>query len=1010
MKHTDTTDTAIAVSNSKRQTCRKFAAGWKVLSSALLMLLFSASVTLAQVTVSGTVTSATDGATLPGVNILEEGTSSGTSTDSNGQYEIEVSGPDAVLRFTYIGFVPQEVEVGDQTTIDVELEQDVETLEDVVVVGYGEQSAETLTSSISSVSSDDFQNSPSASSDQLLQGRAAGVQVSSNSGTPGAGIFAKIRGTSSITGGSDPLYVVDGVPIETNDYGLGLGGETTSALADINPSDIESIEVLKDASATAIYGARASNGVVLITTKRGNDASPQVSFSSYLGAQEPVNMPDLVSGPEFEMLMNESARNNGEAEPYDNPESTTDTNWADTVFRTATVRNHDLSFSGGNETIRYAISGTNFTQEGVVKPTRYERNSARVNLDLNITDKLSVGTSSTYSFSNRNRARNNDNITGVLGGVYFLPSNLPVYQEDGSYTKFSIFENPVAAAEEIDFNMDTNRLVANIFGEYEITSGMEFRTSWSYDYNEIKEDRYDNTFTNNGSAVNGSGLSTVALNTKWTGENTLSYRFNVEDHYISSLVGTSVEESVFERTTAEGEQFPSNDFQRIEDAAVQSATSTGTSWGIASFFGRVQYDYNEKYLATLTVRRDGSSRFGENNRWGTFPSFALGWVPSEESFFNVNWISNLKIRGSYGITGNQSGINNFQARGLWGGDSYTDLPGTTPDQLSNPDLKWETTKQLDIGFDLGLFDDRVTLVYDYYDKDTEDLLLAVPIPMSTGFEELVQNFGAVQNKGMELSISADVIAQPDFNWNVDFNIAGNRNEVTRLASSFNVYNRDIYRYEEGKPMYSFYFHNQLGVDPETGDPIWEDVDGDGEFNPNVDRKIVGDANPDFFGGLTNRVNYKGFDLSVFLQYSYGNDQLNWNRFFQEHGGTRNTNYLSTQLDRWQEPGDETMVPRMTSENYAGNLRPSRFVEDGSYLRLKEATIGYTVPGNILSRLGAGISNARIYLKGQNLLTFTNYSGLDPEVTGTASTQLTRGIEFYTMPQSRGILGGIDITF
>jgi len=1010
MIQTDTTDTSLSVPIKHRTTQTFKDKLWHKIAFTIALLLCTTSLALAQVTVSGTVTSADEGQTLVGVNVLEKGTTNGASTDKDGNYTIEVSSPDAILVFSYIGFKYQEITVDGRETIDVQMQKDVEMLDDVVVVGYGEQDRKTLTSSVSSVSAEDIQNTPVAGSNQLIQGRAAGVQVSTNSGTPGGGIFVKIRGTTSISGGSDPLYIVDGVPIETGNYGLDLGGETTSALADIDPSDIESIEILKDASATAIYGARAANGVVLISTKRGSNSSPTIKVSSYYGYEEPVNEPDLVSGPEFEMLMNEAARNNGEPEPYANPQSATNTDWAGTVFRTGVVRNHDVTISGGNETIKYSVSGSNFNQDGVVKPATYERSSARINLDLNATDNLSFGSSLTYSFSNRNRARNNDNITGVLGGVYFLPSNLPVYQQDGSYTKFSIFENPVAAATEIDFNMDVNRFIGNAFADYEFFPGLTFKTSWSYDYNQVKEDRYDNTFTNNGAAVNGNALSTVALSKNWTGENTLSYLFNKGKHNFATLIGTSYQESTFERTTATGQQFPSNDFQRIEDAAVQTASSTGTSWGIASFFGRLKYDYDGKYLATFTVRRDGSSRFGDENQWGTFPSVALGWVISEESFFDVEGISNLKVRGSYGVTGNQSGIGNFQAQGLWGGESYTSNPGTSPQQLSNPNLKWETTNQLDLGFDLGLFNDRLNIVYDYYYKKTKDLLLAVPVPMSTGFQELVQNFGELENKGMELGINAEIIRKQDRSWNLQFNIAGNRNKVTKLAAPFNVYNRDIYRYEEGYPMYSFYFHNQLGVDPQTGEPIFEDVDGNGTFNPNVDRKIVGNANPDFFGGITNDFSYKNFDLSIFFQYSYGNDQLNWNRFFQEHGGTRNTNYLSSQLDRWQQPGDETMVPKMTSSNYAGNLRPSRFVEDGSYMRLKTATIGYTVPDSFLSKLGINLSRARFYITGQNLLTFTNYSGLDPEVTATATTQLTRGIEFYTMPQSRSILGGFDISF
>lgn len=393
----DTSVRTVSILNgdSKRKKGRPYYG----LCLAFFITIFSVSVSYAQVSVSGTVTSAENGNTLPGVNVLEKGTSNGTSTDGNGEYEIEVSGPEAVLSFSYIGFEPREVRVGQKRIIDVPLTEDIEMLEDLVVVGYGKQDRKTLTSSVSSVSAEDIQNTPVAGTDQLMQGRAAGVQVSTNSGTPGGGIFVKIRGTTSISGSSDPLYIVDGIPIETGNFGLDVGGGTTSALADVDPSDIESIEVLKDASATAIYGARAANGVVLITTKRGTNAAPSIKVSSYYGFEEPVKMPDLVSGTEFEMLMNEAARNNGEPEPYADPQNTVNTDWAKPVFRTGTVRNYDLTISGGDETVKYAVSGSNYKQDGVVKPTSYDRSSARVNLDLSATDKLLLGTNISYSFS-----------------------------------------------------------------------------------------------------------------------------------------------------------------------------------------------------------------------------------------------------------------------------------------------------------------------------------------------------------------------------------------------------------------------------------------------------------------------------------------------------------------------------------------------------------------------------------------------------------------------------------
>lgn len=977
---------------------------------AMLMSFFIVSSTTAQTTITGKVTIASDGSPLIGANIIEKGTTNGTNADVDGNYEIRVSGPGATLLFTYIGFTPQEIVVQDQNTINVALEENTTELEGFVVVGYGLQSKKTVTGSIASVDAKDLQNIPTAGTDQLLQGRAAGVQVSSNSGTPGGGVFVKIRGSSSISGGSDPLYVVDGVPIETGSFGLGLGGATTSAIADLDPTDIESVQILKDASATSIYGARAANGVVIITTKRGSNSKPIVRFSSYYGVDRAIKEPELVTGSQYEMLRNEAAVNNGGAPLYADPSSAINTDWAGTVFRNGSVRNYDLDISGGNDAVRYAVSGSNFQQEGVVNPENFERNSGRINLDIDVSEKVKVGTSTTFSNSKRNRARNNDNITGVLGGVYFLPSNIPVYQPDGSYTKFSIFENPVAAATEIDFDMDVNRFIGNVFGEYVFKPGLNFKTSWSIDYTQVKEDQYNNTFTNNGSAVNGSATSYAAINSSWISENTLSYVFSSGENNFNTLIGNSIQETTFESTRADGEQFPSNDFTRITDAAVQTSSSSGTSNGIASFFGRVQYDYAGKYLASFSVRRDGSSKFGDENQWGTFPAASVGWVVSEEEFFESEAVSNLKLKASYGLTGNQSGIGNFQAKGLWSGASYTDSPGTTPEQLGNPNLKWETTKQLDIGFELGLFDERVQVTYDYYHKKTEDLLLAVPVPQTTGYSELVQNFGELENKGMELAISSDIIQKQDLNWNIQFNISGNRNKILKLAAPFNVYNRDIYRYEEGVAMYSFYFHEQTGVDPATGAPIFTDVDGDGTFDPNVDRKIVGNANPDFFGGMRSNLNYKNFDFSVFFQYSYGNEQLHWNRFFQEHGGTRNTNFLTSQLDRWQNPGDDTMIPKLTAANYAGNLRPSRFVEDGSYLRLKTLNIGYNIPKSFLNSLGAGVSSIRLYMTGQNLLTFTNYTGTDPETTATASTLLTRGIEFYTVPQSKSIVGGINITF
>lgn len=962
--------------------------------------------------VNGTVISSSDKEPVLGANIQLKGTAQGTITDLDGKFSIQVPGNDAVLIISYFGYLSQEITVGNQSSIAVTLEEDVKQLNEIVVVGYGEQDRKTLTSSISSVQAEDIANLPISSPDQMLQGRASGVLISANSGTPGGGMFVRVRGTTSINAGNDPLYVVDGIPIVSgNQSAIGLGGETANSMADINPADIESMEVLKDASATAIYGARAANGVVLITTKRGKSQKAKVSIGAYHGVQSAWREPDLVTGPQYEMLRNEAAENNGGSPIYSDPTNAINTRYADYVFQDAPITNFDVSVTGGGDQMRYLVSASDFSQEGIIAPSAFNRRTGRVNLDAFVSDKIKIGTSMLYSRNIRNRVRNNDNIAGALGGTYFFPPDLDPFQEDGSYTKFSIFENPIAVIRENDITMVTNRVLATVYGEYEFFPGLSLRSTFSIDYNNIKEDQYINTKLNAGAAVNGSATSIVSVNDNWIQENVLNYQTKIgTDHSLSILLGNTLQESTFERTSAFGQQFPSDDFKRIASAAVQTSSSDGSKWGISSLFTRINYGLKDKYLATINVRRDGSSRFGESNRWGTFPSAALGWRISEEGFFKKGkFMSELKLRTSYGVTGNQNGINDFQSRGLWsGGANYASYPGTQPSQLANPDLKWEKTAQLNIGVDMTLFNDKMTVTFDYYNKQTTDLLLAVPIPRSSGFTSTFQNFGEMENKGFELGISATAISNDDFNWNINFNIAQNKNLIKKLAQPIPVYNRDIIRMEEGIPMYSFWMHKQLGVDPETGDAIWDTFDPNADFDPNVDRFIVGDAWPDFFGGLTNNLSYKGFDATIFIQYSYGNETLHWNRFFQEHGGTRNTNFLASQLDRWQQPGDVTMIPRMTNANYAANLRPSRLVEDGSYLRVKNVSIGYMLPSRWIEKIS--MSSARIYVSGQNLLTFTNYSGMDPEVNSTAGNANTQGVDFYAMPQPRVIMGGFNFTF
>jgi TonB-linked SusC/RagA family outer membrane protein len=986
----------------------------------LLLFVFPLTILAQSQTLSGKVTSDDDGLPLIGVTVAVKGTTVGALTNVDGVFQLKVPA-NATLTFKYIGYATKEVAVGNATKLNVMLSAVSNALSEVVVTGYGSQNRKTITSAITSVKAEDIANIPASSTDQLLQGRASGVQVSSNSGTPGGGVAVRIRGTSSINASSEPLYVIDGIPIQSSNLSqLSIGGGITNPMADINPADIESMEVLKDASATAIYGARAANGVVLITTKRGANRKAKINLGFYYGKQKATKLPGVVDGPTYESLTNEaksndySASHNGSltgfVAPYANPAGAISNNWSDYIFRSGAIRNTDLSISGGSEKVQYLISGNNFLQQGIIKNADFQRSTGRVNLDFNPITGLKLGTSMLYSNNSRGRLRNDDNISGGLEGAFFYPPDKGVYNPDGSYYKISTFENPVTAINESKISMLTNRFLGSIYGEYEFLAGLRLRSSFSLDYSNADEQVYDNSKTNSGSAVNGSAQALSTNNTNWIQENVLSYQFRVNKNSFNALIGTSLQESKTNAISATGTGFPSDSFTQIIAAAVHNSSSTSTSYGIGSVFGRINYDYARKYLLTVNVRRDGSSRFGIANRWGTFPSVGLGWLVSQEDFMkNMPSVSTLKLRGSYGITGNQSGINDFQAYGLWSGGAYTSTPGIAPTQLANTNLKWETTKQTDIGLDLGLFKNRVNLTVDYYYKKTQDLLLSVSIPRTTGFDNLVQNYGELENRGIELGISADVLNKENgLKWNLNFNISHNKNKILKLAAPFNVYNRDIYRYQEGGEMYSFYLNPQTGVNPQTGAIIFQDVNGDGKFDVNNDRKIVGTANPKFFGGFTNNFNYKGFDLMFFLQYSYGNKELNWNRFFQEHGGTRSTNFSISQLGRWQNPGDITMIPKMTAANYASDLRPSRFLEDGSYMRLKNITLGYTLPSKLTQK--AKMSSVRLYVSGQNVFTFTKYTGLDPELTGTASTTLTQGIEFYTVPNPRTFLAGINVSF
>lgn len=997
-----------------------------------------------QKSITGRVTNASDGLPVAAATVRVMNSSVATQTNGEGEFNLMVD-VGANLAISAVGFVTYTQNVGSQNHYNVSLVPDDQEIEQVIIVGYGAQSKRTVTSSIASVSADDIKNIPSPSPDQLMQGRAAGVIVSAGSGEPGAGNMVRVRGSTSINASSDPLYVIDGIPIVSQNLAQQTFGQPSNPLADINPADIESMQILKDASATAIYGARAANGVILITTKRGKSGKPTVSFSTYAGISTLWKSPNelRIDGPTHEKLQNEAAANNwidsygsitalnpsgrGFTPPYANPESALNTNWFDGIFSNGNLKNIDASVSGGNDRTTYMVSANYFSQLGNVKPTQFDRGSARLNLDFNVSDAVKIGTSVFYSNNVRNRLQNGNNVASAVANAFFYASNEPIYREDGSYNK-PVFENPIAIVEETDYRMNTDRILGNLYADWKILDNLIFKTSWSIDNNYVSEQRYENTKLNAGAATNGSAMSSIIQDFNWINENILTFNFDIASaHNFDMLAGTTYQSSKNSFVRAEGSQFPGDNFRKISSAAVLSSRATETGWAIASLFGRVNYNYKQKYLFTGNLRYDGSSRFGVNNRWGLFPSASVGWVMSDENFMqDIAFISQFKWRASYGVTGNQSGIDNFASLGLWGGQrggvsagggttpinttsmaaSYAGYPGFNPVRLANPDLKWETTAQFNVGVDLSFYRNRLNVTFDYYDKQTRDLLLDVPVPMSTGYNSLTQNFGEMSNKGFELGITAIPYDRENFRWEATFNISQNKNLVKKIAAPFNQFTRDYIRVEEGYPLFTFWVHEQLGVDPQTGDVIWNTGDDD-EFDPNVDRFMFKNAWPDYVGGLTNTFNVGDFDLMAFFQYSVGNSIFNYNRYFFEHGGERTTGYTGQQLDRWQEPGDITDIPRMARVNYNVNYRPSRHVEDGSYLRLKNVSLGYTFPRSIITPLG--LTNLRLYVSGQNVLTFTKYSGLDPEVS-TSPGELVQGIDYGVMPQPRIWMGGINVTF
>jgi TonB-dependent starch-binding outer membrane protein SusC len=962
-----------------------------------------------EIRITGKVTS-DDGLPLPGANIVLSGSTKGTISNSDGTYQINVPATASVLEFSFLGYAKQQIKVGTSTVINVVMHPDAKVLSELVVVGYAVEQKVMITGSVGVVKAESLKNIPVSTIDGIMQGLTSGVQVSQNSGTPGGEMSVRIRGVSSISGSSQPLYIIDGIPVTTGDFAqVGYEGQGTNALSDLNPNDIESISVLKDASAASIYGARASNGVVVITTKRGSNQKTTINFNSYYGVQQVWRKLKMLNSRQWMEYRNDLAGTTVFTQDQMN-NITTNTDWQKEIFRLAPIANYELAANGGNEKTKFFMSGDVFEQKGILIGTDYIRLNGRINIDHNITDKLTIGSSIGLTYAKTDRVEGDASLHGPLPNGISTPAIYPVYNPDGTYNQDGPYSNAISIANDAINQNFSFRTLANGYINYQILPHLSINSKWGVDFLNFREHAYEMN-TVQGQKYNGLGFETYTNVMNIVSNNVLKYQVTLNKHDLEFLLGYSFESYQTRSSFIRAQDFADENLQYINSAAtIVSASSDGSNAGIRSFFGRLNYNYGNKYIASFSGRFDASSKFGQNNRTGFFPSVSLGWRIGEESFLDdLPSISELKLRTSYGLTGNDD-IPPFLYAELYKITSYGGQSGIYPSNIPNPDLKWESTAQFDIGLDLGLYNNRVFLTADYYNKQTKDLLLARPLQESSGFSSITENVGRVENKGVEFSISTKNLIGT-FNWTTQMNISANRNKVLKLYNGqpLDDIGRGSNRVMEGEPLGIFYSYKSLGVDPSTGDIVFADLDHDGKITTE-DRTKIGDPHPAFIGGITNSFSYKGFDLSILLQFSYGNDVFNGSRLFLEslQGGD---NQIAAVTRRWTKPGDITDIPRATSDplKAAENKRvSSRFIEDGSYLRVKNLSLGYTFTKGLISKLK--LTSMRIYFTTQNLLTFTYYTGLDPEVNYAGNDNTIIGTDFFTYPQARSFSIGVNLKF
>ncbi|MCF0052115.1 TonB-dependent receptor [Dyadobacter sp. LJ53] len=984
------------------------------------------------------------GQSLPGATIVQKGTSKYAVSDPDGKFDI-AAGKEFpfTIQVSLTGYQQQEVEIYELAgePIDIILKT-ANVLDQVVVIGYGTQKKGDLTGSVSSITTGDLKGVPISSLDRALQGRAAGVQVTQSSGQPGSSVSIKIRGGNSINGANEPLYVIDGFPVYNNNSYADAGvtnGPTINALSTLNPSDIESIDILKDASATAIYGSRGANGVVIITTKKGKAGKNVITYDGYYGVQKVLKTLPLLNAQQWALLKNDALIDSKKAPAFSQAEIDSlgqpgvGTDWQDAAFRQAAIQNHSLSFSGGDDKTRFAVSGNYFKQDGILQNSDFERYSFRINLDRDMSKRFKLGINFSGSKSSANVAPEN-----VVPNLLQMPPTMPIYDPNSAngFTLRSIYDSPLAnpiATLYLQVN-ETHifRGFGNAYGEYQIADGLKAKVSIGTDILLNKQNRYLPSTLQEGVGLGGQGTVGNKNTIGWLNENTLSYNKSFsQDHALDAVIGITQQASTTENVVARSATFVTDEFGYHNlggGTTFQNASSDYFKWTLLSYLGRINYTFRQKYNLTVTARADGSSRLGNDNKWGFFPSAALSWNLGREDFIkNIKEISNLKFRISGGITGNQE-IAPYTSLAQEAYYSYLFgrklVAGYAPNGIANPNLGWEQTAQYDAGLDLGFFKNRINVTLDAYYKKTSDLLLDVPLPYTSGYANAFQNYGAVENKGIELSVNT-VNSEGALGWTTDFVFSTNKNKVLSLGPSVSQVISGNSIAQVGSPIGSFLVLKADGIF-QTGDDIanlpkflasdragsqrYVDISGpngvpDGTITQAHDRVIVGNAQPKFLFGLTNNFTYKGFGLNVLLQGQSGNKVYNANQANLELG-TGYINGSTTMLDRWT-PTNPSNVIHRAIENPAVTVS-DRFIENGSYLRLKNLSLGYSLPAALTGKIG--ISQLRIYVTAQNLVTWTKYTGYDPEVSRNEQATLTQGVDNGVYPASKTFLGGLTLTF